>query len=64
MKPQLKYENGKLLAMADVGVDTDKDGQNAVGAKVEIYVDAKEAVAEIIKSGVPQWLKDMLPKGE
>ena len=64
MKPQLKYENGKLLAMAEVGVDTDKDGQSAVGAKVEIYVDAKEAVAEIIKSGVPQWLKDMLPKGE
>lgn len=64
MKPELKYENGKLLAKAEVGVDTDKDGQNSVGAKVEIYIDAKEAVAEIIKSGVPEWMKDMLPKAE
>ena len=62
MKPELKYENGKLLAKTEVGIDTDKDGQNAVGAKFEMYIDGKEAVAEIIKSGVPQWLKDMLPK--
>ncbi len=62
MKPELKYEEGKLLAKVDVGVDTDKDGQNAVGAEVKIYIDAKEAVAEIIKSGAPQWLKDMIAK--
>jgi len=61
MKPELKYENGKLVAKAAVGVDTDKDGQNAIGAEVVVYVDAKEAVAEIIKSGAPDWLKAMLP---
>lgn len=62
MKPELKYENGKLVAKADIGIDTDKDGQNAVGLQAMIYIDAQEAVAEILKQGVPEWLKGLIEK--
>lgn len=64
MKPELKYENGKLVAKASVGVDTDKDGQMSVGAEVTLFVDAQEAVAEILKQGIPQWMKDLLEKAK
>jgi hypothetical protein len=60
MKPTLKYEDGKLKASAAVGVDTDKDGKQAVSLKAELEIDAMEAVNEIIKDGAPQWLKDLL----
>jgi ubiquinone biosynthesis protein Coq4 len=62
MKPELKFENGLLVAKAVTGVDTDKDGEMAIKAEVVITIDAKEAVAEIVKSGVPQWLKDLIAK--
>lgn len=62
MKPELKYEDGKLIAKVAVGLDTDKDGENAVGADVLIYIDAKEAFAEILKQELPSWLKDLLSK--
>jgi len=62
MKPEIKYENGMLVASIKVGVDTDKDGINAIGADVTVYIDPKEAVTEIIKTEVPQWLKDLLAK--
>lgn len=61
-KPILKYESGKLKALASVGLDTDKDGVQAVSLKVELEIDALEAVNEIIKDGAPQWLKDLLAK--
>ena len=60
MKPQITYENGKLVAKASVGVDTDKDGINAVAASVTVEIDAKEAVTEIIKNEVPEWLKNLI----
>lgn len=60
MKPEIKYENGMLVAKAQVGVDTDRDGIMSAGAKVELFIDAKEAVNEIIKQEIPQWLKDLL----
>lgn len=59
-KPTLKYENGKLKAVASVGIDKDKDGSNSVSLKAELEIDAIEAVNEIIKDGAPQWLKDLL----
>lgn len=62
MKPELKYENGKLIAKGSVGIDTDKDGEFSVGLSAEMFIDAKEAVAEIIKAGIPQWMKDLLEK--
>lgn len=62
MKPEIKYENGKIVAKAAVGVDTDKDGAFAVSAAVEVQIDAVEAVNEIIKNEVPAWLKDLIAK--
>lgn len=62
MKPEIKYENGKIVAKAAVGVDTDKDGTFAVSAAVEVQIDAVEAVNEIIKNEVPAWLKDLIAK--
>lgn len=62
MKPELKYENGKLIAKASVGIDTDKDGEMSAGMSAEMFIDAKEAVAEIVKQGIPQWMKDLLAK--
>ena len=62
MKPTLTYEDGKLMAQGAVGIDTDKDGEFAVGLEAKMYIDAQEAVAEIIKSGIPQWMKDLLAK--
>lgn len=62
MKPELTYENGMLVAKAQVGVDTDKDGQMSAGAEVKMFIDAKEAFSEIIKQEIPQWMKDLLAK--
>lgn len=59
-KPKLKYEDGKLKASASVGLDTDKDGVNAVAASLVVEIDAKEAVSEIVKDKVPEWLKELL----
>ena len=55
-KPQIKYADGKLIVNAEVGVDTDKDGKNAVSLKAELEIDAMEAVGEIVKDKVPEWL--------
>lgn len=63
-KPKLKYENGKLIANASVGVDGDKDGINSVSLKAELEINAMEAVNEIIKDGVPEWLKNLLGQKE
>jgi len=60
LKPSLKYVDGKLIASASVGVDTDNDGINAVSASISVEIDAKEAVTELVKDGAPQWLKDLL----
>lgn len=60
MKPTIKYEGGKILAHGSTALDTDKDGQNAVSVKVEVEIDAMEAVSEIIKNEVPEWLKTLL----
>lgn len=62
MKPELKYQDGKLIAAAVAGVDTDKDGIMSAGVKVEMYIDAQEAVNEIIKQEVPAWLKELVEK--
>lgn len=64
MKPELKYEGGKLIASASVGVDSDKDGQQSAGVEVKMFIDAQEAVAEIIKQEVPAWLKDLVAKAQ
>lgn len=64
MKPEMKMEDGVLKVFAVAGVDTDKDGQQAIGLKVELFLDAKEVVAEIVKQETPQWLRDIvLPNG-
>jgi hypothetical protein len=62
MKPELKFENGMIVAKAVTGVDADKDGQHSIKAEVVLTIDAKEAVSEIIKNEIPQWLKDLLAK--
>lgn len=62
MKTELKFEDGKLIAKAVVGLDKDQDGEMSVGADIVLFIDAKEAVAEIIKQEIPQWLKDLLSK--
>ena len=60
MKPEIKYEDGKLIAKMEVGVDKNEDGQMSAGAEVKMYIDAKEAVEEIISQGVPEWLKNLI----
>lgn len=60
MKPEIKYENGKIVAKASTMVDTDKDGQAAITASVVVEIDAAEAVGEIIKNEVPEWLKKLI----
>lgn len=62
MKPELKYENGILKATAAAGVDTDKDGVMSAGVRAEMFIDAKEAVNEIIKQEIPAWMKELLAK--
>lgn len=62
MKPEITYQDGKIIAKASVGVDTDKDGAFAVSASMEVQIDAVEAVNEIIKNEVPAWLKDLIAK--
>jgi hypothetical protein len=63
-KPEMKYEDGKLKISASAGVDSDKDGQSSVKASLQIEVDAMEAIGEIVKNEVPQWLKDLLKSKE
>ncbi len=60
MKPEIKYENGKIVAKASTMVDADKDGQAALTASVVVEIDAAEAVGEIIKNEVPEWLKKLI----
>lgn len=60
MKPELKYENGMLKATVIGGLDTDADGILSAGAKVEMFIDAQEAVNEIVKQEVPAWLKELI----
>lgn len=64
MKPEIKYEDGKIKAKASVQVDTDKDGVPSLIASVEVEINAMEAVNEIVKDKVPQWLKDLIGKKE
>jgi hypothetical protein len=59
-KPEMKYEDGKLVVDASAQVDADKDGKPSVSASVKIEIDAMEAVSEIIKKEVPEWLKGLL----
>lgn len=61
MKPELKFENGKLIANAATSVDTDKDGVAALTASVVVSIDAAEAVTEIAKKDLP-WLKAIIEK--
>lgn len=63
MKPEMKYEDGKLVVKAQAGVDTDKDGQQALSASIVVEIDAMEAVSEIVKNEVPEWLKKLVNKG-
>jgi hypothetical protein len=51
-----------LIAKAFTGVDADKDGIHSVKAEVILTIDAKEAVTEILKNEVPQWLNDLIAK--
>jgi len=60
MKPEIKYENGKIVARAGAQVDTDKDGQPALTATIVVEIDAMEAVSEIVKNEVPEWLKNLI----
>ncbi len=60
MKPQIKYEGGKIFAQGIAALDSDKDGKAAVTIAVEVQIDAMEAVSEIIKNEVPEWLKTLL----
>ena len=64
MKPELKYEDGKLKAKIEVGVDSDKDGILAAGLASEFFIDAKEALNEIFKSGIPEWAKKIIEKAQ
>jgi hypothetical protein len=63
-KPKLKYENGNIVAEASVQLDTDKDGKPAIKLSAVLEIDAMEAVNEIVKEKVPQWLKDLVAKKE
>lgn len=59
-KPKVELKDGNLLVTASAGVDSDNDGEFSAGVNVQVFVDSKEAVAEIIKSGVPEWLKNLI----
>lgn len=61
MKPEIKFENGKIKAVAQAGLDKDQDGVQSVALKVELEIDAVEAITEIVKKDVP-FLKDILAK--
>jgi len=60
MKPELKYENGKLVIKASIGVDNDHDGKSSLAVGLQVEVDAVEAIGEIMKDEVPGWLKDLV----
>jgi hypothetical protein len=65
MQPSLIYSNGKLIAKAGGQVDKDNDGIASVKAEISIEINAMEAVNEIVKDGVPEWLSNLLqPKAE
>lgn len=61
-KPEIKYEEGKIVAKVNQGLDADKDGKNSIEAELLVKIDAIEAVSEIIKNEVPQWLLDLIAK--
>ncbi len=62
VEPKLKYENGKLVAQVAVNFDGDGDGLPSVSFNSSLALDAKEAVTEIVKDGVPSWLQELLDK--
>lgn len=54
-----KFENGKLIVSALVGLDSDKDGVKSVDLKVDVALDAAEAINEIFKKDVA-WLNTII----
>ncbi len=54
-----KFEGGKLIVTVAAGLDSDKDGVKAVDAKIDIAIDAAEAINEIFKKDVA-WLNTIL----
>lgn len=61
MKPELKYEAGKLVAKVAMGVDGDKDQVNAMELELAVKIDVLEAITEIAKTDLP-WLKEIIEK--
>ena len=58
-KPTMKFVEGKLLVEAAAQVDSDKDQKPALVAKMQLEIDAAEAVSEIAKKDLP-WLEALL----
>jgi hypothetical protein len=61
-KPSLKYVDGNIVATMSVGLDMDQDQVNSVTAEIDVKINAMEAVSEVIKDGVPEWLTNLLSK--
>lgn len=63
-KPVLKYVDGKLVIMGAFSVDADKDLKPSAKISLALELDAIEAVGEIVKNEIPQWLKDLISSKE
>lgn len=61
MKPEYKFENGKLIAKFGAGVDADKDAVMSAEIALELKIDVLEAMTEIAKTDLP-WLKEIIGK--
>lgn len=59
VKPEVKFEQGKLLIKAEHAVDTDGDGKPSAEVSVGLKLDAAEVVSEIAKKDLP-WLEALI----
>jgi len=59
MKPEIKFEEGKLKVAAAYAVNTDGDEKVAANIAVQVELDAAEIISEIAKKDYP-WLEAIL----
>lgn len=59
MKPEVKFENGKLSIAVAYTVDADADGKASAELALQAKLDAAEIVSEIAKKDMT-WLENLL----
>lgn len=61
VKPEMKFENGKIVVSVSAQLDTDKDGVPSAETSLVQKIDLAEAVNEAFKTDA-QWVIDLVGK--